>query len=239
MWQTMGASVCGPAHRHAGQQNQDAWLCRQTRAFALAVIADGLGSRPHAAAGARAACRAVAQAARAWAAAPGAPPELLLRLLHALWNLHVHARGASDSATTCAFALALHAGPLLLAQLGDGLVLARTGREVILLEPPAERFGNTTTGLGIATDLREWRLHLAPRPGGPAAILLATDGIADDLLPERRLAFLDALVERYGSRPRAGRSRLIGSMLRGWPTPGHRDDKTLAILWQTAAPEGQ
>ena len=80
MWQMMGSSVRGPAHRRAGQPNQDAWLSRQNRAFALAVIADGLGSRPHAAAGSRAACRAVAEAARAWSAAPGAPPDLLLRL---------------------------------------------------------------------------------------------------------------------------------------------------------------
>lgn len=239
MWQMMGSSVRGPAHRRAGQPNQDAWLSRQNRAFALAVIADGLGSRPHAAAGSRAACRAVAEAARAWSAAPGAPPDLLLRLIHALWNIRVHALGAGESSTTCAFALAVRDGPLLLAQLGDGLVLARCGGDVILLEPPAERFGNTTTGLGIATDLREWRYHLAPRPPGPAAILLATDGIADDLLPDRRLDLLDALIDRHGSRPRGECSRLIGSMLRAWPTPGHRDDKTLAILWRTEALEGQ
>lgn len=239
MWQTMGASVRGPAHRRSGQPNQDAWLTRQNRAFALAVIADGLGSRSHAAAGSRAACRAVAQAARAWSAAPGAPPDLLLRLIHALWNLCVHASGASDSATTCAFALAVCDGPLLLAQLGDGLVLARCSGDVILLEPPAERFGNTTTGLGIASDLREWRYHLEPQPTGPAAILLATDGIADDLLPDRRLDFFDQLISHHGTRSRNERSRLIGSMLRDWPTPGHRDDKTLAILWRTEVPEGQ
>jgi hypothetical protein len=239
MWETMGASVRGPAHRRAGQPNQDAWLTRRTRAYALAVISDGLGSRPHAAAGSRAACRSVAEAVRAWAAAPGAPPELLLRFIHALWNLRVHALGTSESAATCAFALAVSDGPLLLAQLGDGLVLARRGNQTMLLEPLPERFGNTTTGLGIASDLREWRYQLSIDPPEPAAILLATDGVADDLLPERRSGFLDTLISHYGNRPRGERSRLIGGMLRGWPTPGHRDDKTLVVMWRNDGLDGR
>ena len=233
MWETMGASVRGPAHRRARQPNQDAWLIRRTRTYVLCVICDGLGSRPHAAAGARAACRSVAEAARVWSATPDAPPELLLRLIHAVWNLRVHPLGASDSATTCAFAVAVSDGPLLLAQPGDGLVLARQGDQTILLEPPSERFGNTTTGLGVASDLREWRYRISKSTPEQAAILLATDGVADDLLPERRTGFLDALISHYGNRPPDERSRLMSGTLRGWPTSGHRDDKTLAVMWRT------
>lgn len=89
MWSAMGASVRGPEHRRDGRPNQDAWLGRITREAALAVVCDGLGSRPHSAVGSRAACRAVATATRQWVAGPDSPPELLLRLVHALWNLRV------------------------------------------------------------------------------------------------------------------------------------------------------
>lgn len=237
MWCAMGASVRGPEHRKDGRPNQDAWLSRVARGTALAVVCDGLGSRPHAAVGARAACRAVADAVRHWADSPNAPPELLLRLVHALWNVRVHPTGRDDSATTCLFAVMTKDRRLLLGQLGDGLVMLKTPMGTTTLEAPAERFGNATTGLGIASDVREWRLHIEPVFTGKGAILLATDGVADDLLPEKRAEFLDFLVTRYGARPAAARTRSIAKELREWPTPRHRDDKTLAVLWNDATTE--
>ncbi len=237
MWDAMGASVRGPEHRKDGRPNQDAWLSRVARGTALAVVCDGLGSRPHSAAGSRAACRAVAVAVRHWAGSRDAPPELLLRLIHAMWNLGVHGTGRDESATTCLFAVVTKDGRLLLAQLGDGLVMLKTPKGTMTLEPPADRFGNATTGLGIASDVREWRLHLEPHCTGAASILLATDGVADDLLPEKRADFLEFLIASYGPRSATARSRAIAKQLRGWPTPRHRDDKTVAVLWNDATAE--
>ena len=233
----MGASVQGPEHRRERKPNQDAWLSRLAHGTALAVVCDGLGSRPHSRFGSRAACRAVADAVRHWEVIPDAPPELLLRLVHALWNLRVHQNGREDSATTCLFAAVVKDGRIVLAQLGDGLVMLKTGRGTTTLEPTVERFGNTTTGLGIAADVREWRVHVESRFESAAAILLATDGIADDLLPEKRVEFLDFLVGHYG--PLAGnmRARAIAKELREWPTPRHRDDKTVAVLWNNITAE--
>ncbi len=224
MWSTMGASVRGPEHRKDGRPNQDAWFSRCAHGAALAVVCDGLGSRPHSAVGARAGCRAVSDAVRHWADIPDAPPD-------PLWNLRVSETGRDESATTCLFAVATKDGRLLLAQLGDGLVMLKTSKGTITLEPSAERFGNATTGLGIASDVREWRFHLEPHFTGAASILLATDGVADDLLPEKRADFLEFLVTNYGSCPTTARTRSIAKQLREWPTPRHRDDKTVAVLW--------
>jgi serine/threonine protein phosphatase PrpC len=237
MWNAMGASVRGPEHRRDNRPNQDAWLGRVARGVSLAVVCDGLGSRPHSGAGSRAACRAVADATRHWADAPEAPPDLLLRLIHALWNVRVHKTGRDESATTCLFAVVTKDGRLLLAQLGDGLVILNTPKGTTTLEPPAERFGNATTGLGIASDVREWRLHHERNFTGAATILLATDGVADDLVPEKRAEFVNFLVSEYGPRPAASRARAIAKELRAWPTPRHRDDKTLAVLWSDAVTE--
>lgn len=238
MWRAMGASLCGPEHHRDGQPNQDAWLRSIARGRALAVVCDGLGSRSYSAVGSRAACRAVADAVQHWVDAPDAPPELLLRLIHALWNVRVHATGREESATTCLFAVVTRDGRLLLAQLGDGLVMLKTPSGTTTLEPPSERFGNATTGLGIAADVREWRFHLEPQFAGTGMILLATDGVADDLLPEKRTEFLDFLVSQYGARSAAARRRALAKELRNWPTPRHRDDKTVAVLWNDATTEG-
>ena len=231
MWNVMGASVRGPEHRREGLANQDAWLVRRTRETTLAVVCDGLGSRSQSAAGSRAACRAVADSVRHWSASPGAPPDLLLRAVHALWNIRVHAAGRDESATTCLFAVITADRRLLLAQLGDGLVLLSKAGSMTTLEPSAERFGNVTTGLGIASDLREWRIHLEPRLHEDTAVLLATDGVADDLLLERRASFLEFLVARFGALPSGSRGRALARELRSWPTPRHWDDKTLVVIW--------
>jgi len=154
-----------------------------------------------------------------------------------MWNVHVHHPGRDECATTCLFAVVTKDGRLLLAQLGDGLVLLQTPKETTTLEPPAGRFGNATTGLGIASDVREWRLHFETNFQGTASILLATDGVADDLVPEKRSEFLNFLVAGYGSRPAAARSRAIAQELRDWPTPRHLDDKTVAVLWNDARTE--
>ena len=233
MWNFMGASVRGPGHKQDGRPNQDALLSRQGRRYSLAVVCDGLGSRPHSADGSHAACRAVADAVRSWDKSPDATPELLLRLIHALWNIRVHTLGRNECATTCLFAVVMNDGRILLAQLGDGLVILKTEAGLTTLEPSEERFGNTTTGLGIANDLRDWRFHLAPRVLGQTTIFLATDGVTDDILPEKRQSFLDFLVTNYGSLPPHTRTRAIARTLHEWPTARHSDDKTVAVLWNT------
>lgn len=235
MWNAMGVSIRGPEHRRIGLPNQDAWISRITQGTTLAVVCDGLGSRPHSATGSRAACFAVADAVRHWAVQPDTPPEMLLRLVHALWNVRVHATGRDACATTCLFAVVTKDGRLLLAQLGDGLVMLKTAHGNITLEPPSDRFGNATTGLGIAADVREWRFHFEPHFTGAASILLATDGVADDLLPEKRTDFLTFLINQYGAQPARQRAHAIAKQLRAWPTPRHLDDKTVAVLWNDAA----
>jgi hypothetical protein len=237
MWNTMGASVRGPEHRRQGLPNQDAWMSRLTQDSTLTVVCDGLGSRPHSAVGSRAACFAVADAVRHWAAQPKVPPDMLFRLVHALWNMRVHSNGRDACATTCLFAVGTKDRRLLLAQLGDGLVMLKTPQGTTTLEAPSDRFGNATTGLGIAADVREWRFHFEPHFTGAASILLATDGVADDLLPEKRADFLTFLINQYSEQPSLQRSRAIAKELRAWPTPRHLDDKTVAVLWNNATTE--
>ncbi len=231
MLNVMGASVRGPGHQRDGCPNQDAWIKQIARGYALAVVCDGLGSRPHSAFGARAACRAVADAVKLWEQSKNAPTDLLLRLIHTLWNIRVHTLGRDDCATTCLFAVAKIGGPLVLAQLGDGLVMLINESGSTTLEPPESRFGNMTTGLGIASDLREWQVHVDPCVTDKTVVLLATDGVADDLMPEKRDEFLRYLVESYGSLPPVTRSKSLAKALRAWPTPNHSDDKSVALLW--------
>jgi hypothetical protein len=230
-----GASVRGPAHRSQGQPNQDAWLGGRRSFGTLIVVCDGLGSRANSAVGAREACRAVREALGIWSRRPGAPERLLFGLIAFLWNIRVHPATGKDSATTCLFAAALRGGPLVAAGLGDGLVAVQVpGQAPHILGGSRTSFANETTGLGLSGSASDWKLHTLPQPPPGTRVLLASDGVSDDIVPERLPGLLDHLDRTYRPLAPAQRARRLTGELRNWATPKHTDDKTLAFLWSRA-----
>ena len=64
-----------------------------------------------------------------------------------------------------------------------------------------------------------------------------TDGIADDLRPDKLGKFAKWLREEIARKPRAKRVSTLRQALREWPTPGHLDDKTVAdAAWRFPSP---
>ena len=226
----VGASVRGPRHIRDGAPNQDAWGHSGAAGHHVVVVADGLGSRPESASGARAACRAVPEALRAWLKRPGAQLDLLPTLIHVLWRVALAELPPEDACTTCLFAAVDQDGAGLIGQLGDGLVLVETsdGQLKVLAERDEAAFGNETEALGATRKISAWSLQrLSP---GTQRVLLCTDGVSDDLLPDRLPALLEWLDSDLMSQPPATRWRLLATELRDWPTPNHTDDKTLAFI---------
>ena len=93
-----------------------------------------------------------------------------------------------------------------------------------------EGFSNETTGLGVSSGLRAWQIVELPPTRQDRMAVLATDGISDDLIPEKLDGFCEWLAEAFHGLSGAERSRALARELRAWPTPGHLDDKTLAVL---------
>lgn len=226
-----GASVRGPLHRSEGRPNEDAWLHARGPFGALAVVCDGLGSRPNARAGARSACAAVKEAVSRWSKADDAPLSYLSHLVEVLWRLRLHPTPPNSAATTCLLALATVSGKCVVGGVGDGLALVRTGATLrVVVGDRGEHFANETMGLGASTGPRAWTLAEFLPTDAERIAVLATDGVADDLVPERLDGFCDWLIDAF--EPLAPRERYnrLAAELRAWPTPGHLDDKTLAVL---------
>lgn len=234
-WQFFGASVKGLGHVQLGLPNQDAWTGRHYSFGSFIAVCDGVGSRPHAAHGARQACLAAADAVRLWSKADQAPVAMLVRLVHTLWSICVHACGQWQCATTCLMAAGLGNDRLLIGQLGDGLAMVKltNGDLRILTHPEESEFTNETAALGTGTSPGEWRIGLIDNVAIGTSVLLATDGVSDDLLPGKLGAFADFVRTEFA--PRAPRNRWceLVQALRNWPTPRHNDDKTLAFMWRT------
>lgn len=227
----LGASVRGPAHARSREWNQDAWYARAGREGALAVVADGMGSRPAAREGARAAIAACRAAFRHWAASRHGSGEDMVRLIEVLWRLRLGETSPDDAATTCLVCALRADGSGVALQLGDGIVGVKDGEGSFLpITPERESFGSMTQALGTPHGLRDWTIaKVGPLQGG-MAILLATDGVADDLVPEKRAAFVQWLLEDIAASAAPGRR--LAQTLRAWPVPRHLDDKTVVALWE-------
>jgi len=155
--------------------------------------------------------------------------DLLLRAIHLDWRLNLHPRPPADCATTCLFGV-VSGGRLTLGQLGDGVVAAllRDG-EVLRLEPAERDFANETTGLGLARHLSEWRTaQLAVNR--VAAVLLATDGVSEELDLDRLDALISWLASELRDLPENQRSRRLARELQALDGPGRTDDRTLAVI---------
>lgn len=233
---TYGASVRGPRNRREGRANQDAWIRAGGRFGHLIGVCDGVGSLSAPEAGAQAACRALRQAAPTWpGTACSADPKHLVRLVEVLWRLALAPRSPAECASTCLFALREPDGHLLLAGLGDGLALVRSsdGETTTFGGRSPGCFGNETLALGAPHRIDDWWIETRP-PAPGRLVILATDGVADDLDPTRLDVFVSWLSTEVGGLAPVARWRCLGAALRNWPVPGHADDKTVAVLAEPA-----
>ncbi|MFC4055377.1 PP2C family serine/threonine-protein phosphatase [Actinomadura syzygii] len=116
----LAASVTGAAHRRLGQDCQDAWASARTPAGLVLAIADGAGSREHAAKGAR-----TAVAAACATAGPGNDP-----LLAAFASARQAVLGLAPDPAPFACTLSVvvvGAAEVAAGQIGDGIVAVEQG----------------------------------------------------------------------------------------------------------------
>jgi hypothetical protein len=120
-------------------------------------------------------------------------------------------------------------GPLVVGQLGDGLaaVSSPTGNVHVLAERAG--FSNETEALGTPAPA-VWSTHRDPVAQPGTVVLLATDGVSDDLIAERLADFIGMIVSEFSPLPPRPRWTALQRELTAWPTPRHLDDKTLAVL---------
>jgi len=231
LWRSFGASVCGPGHTAAGRPNQDAWASFHHVWGDCIAISDGLGSKSFSNFGSHAACFAVEHAFGACRDEATIDNGSLFNLIKTNWLSRIAPLEPSDCAATCLFALRLGDGAIRLGMLGDGLVAALTvdGSVVSLSEDKSQGFSNITAALSPNASLKDWR-HMSLREGECDAVLLCTDGVADDL--ENIDGFVLEFIKKHRALATVSANRCTRAMLENWPTPKHSDDKTIACLFR-------
>lgn len=229
MLRSAGVSVRGPAHEEYKQTNQDALLISGWSGGQIGAVADGLGSRPLSHLGSRAACMSVKRVLRsgiAWDEAGSLVGSIYRDWLSAL------PIPPARAATTLLLAACRPDGDTFVAQLGDGLLLYRTQGNFRVLTPARNGFGNETAALGISRSWSDWHCERLRLTQTGDAVLMVTDGVANDLRPERLEDFFRSVTKECSRRTRRNARKWLHEQLQTWPTPGHSDDKTIALIFR-------
>jgi serine/threonine protein phosphatase PrpC len=228
--QGFGASVIGGLHQSEGMPNQDAWLKARGTFGHIFVVCDGVGSKPFAQLGAQAATRAVEEAVIRWSQVPQAPTSALARLIELFWRLRILPQQAKDCSTTVLFAYVMPSSELLIGGLGDGMVLLRLtdGTVKVVHGRGADQFVNQTAVLG-GNNQAEWNFFQLPLKE-VELVMLATDGVADDLLPEKLTELMQWFADNMTDVSSAVGGQRLEKALLNWGTPKSGDDKTLVVL---------
>lgn len=233
LWNSWGASVIGPLHVKAGIPNQDYWMARSYKWGNVVVVSDGLGSKIHSDFGSKAACLAVLEAAKSYQNTPNADIVDILRLIHANWLVKITPYPSTECSATCLFAM--HIGEIItLGRLGDGMIatFGTTGENhLIFSDNKQDSFSNYTNSLQQEFKPDQWETATIESETCNA-VVLCTDGISDDLLPEKQMAFVQELYSTYAYLGAEERKRDLTRWLNEWPVPGHTDDKTIACLFK-------
>ena len=231
MLSAVGTSVVGPSHAEAGEPCQDACGVRGWRGGWIVCVADGLGSRSQSGKGARYAVRVAMQVLWHEPDHQQEMRELATRIYRG-WLRAMGPDRADDAATTLLIAACTAQGHVRTWQLGDGMVLIRSQGQVRMLTPPRSGFGNETRAMGIDRAWSSWSTHefALSQPGDQ--VILMTDGVADDLDERSLHAFPRALHRHISGLSRRRARRWLTHELTHWGTPGHSDDKSLALIFK-------
>lgn len=225
-----GATVIGPSHKGNQEPNQDALFLRGSRGGWFLSVADGLGSRPLSHIGARLAVRIAHQILRD-ALFEKAPREAIQHF-YQTWLSVLPNEDPRLMATTIVVASCRENGRCAIVQLGDGLALYRAGGAFGVITSERTGFSNETAALGITRSFSAWGFAEVQLSEPGDAVILMTDGVADDLVPERLEGFLKKLIRVAAARGRRRGKRWLEQQLECWPTAMHADDKTIGLIFR-------
>lgn len=231
MFRAAGASVAGPGHVQSGQPNQDALSLRGWQGGWIAAIADGLGSKPFSSQGARWAVQCAQRVLRHpdWS---HASDREVVSAIYRLWLSGVSAIDPGSGAATLLIAACQADGLVRLFQIGDGLILVRTASGMQVITPDRTGFGNQTAALGVTRSWSSWTTASVQLSQPGDLVLLMTDGISDDVDACHLEDFAVTVRRELAKRTRRGCRSWLRHEMTHWATPGHSDDKTMAMIFK-------
>lgn len=224
-----GSSVIGPAHKQDNQLNQDAVMVHGVQQGWCIATCDGLGSREKSHIGSRKAAQELRNILRQLPLDSTVTPLQISQITQTHWLEQLG--DIRPYETTCIWAYVDADGYGKAAQIGDGLLLIKAGGVLRVISPERDGFGNQTLTLGHAkaADWATIEFQLSQAGDG---VLLMTDGISDDLIPDQLEGFFDVIYQQLKKSNKRRCKRWLTKELEEWSTPKHGDDKSIAGIFR-------
>ena len=220
------ATVTGLRHRNANQRNQDAFKIHAGKDYWVVAVADGVGSLAFSRYGAKAICKSVCHVAKQYNKHRIDGNDVCSEIVKVFQQM-IPQRYAGQCATTCLFAIFHKDGELLVGQAGDGMVALGMDGNYKVVSEKTEDFANIVHPINATKEFHGWkaiRTQMDFQKMKRLNLVLATDGVSEDVLPEKRDLFLEYLVNE------TRKNRDVKRILSTWDVPGSSDDKTIAIM---------
>ncbi|RRD90233.1 protein phosphatase 2C domain-containing protein [Conchiformibius steedae] len=220
-WLISGASVIGQAHLWDNLPNQDAYLYKKQNQHWIVSVSDGLGSKPHSHIGARQACQS---SQYFW------QNKCSIKQLHQHWRENLGKILPNQAACTLLTACVSSSQAHIL-QLGDGMVLVKSGGQVFPVTKQRDNYLNQTFCLTEHFNLTNWQSHTIPIIQAGDGLILMTDGIADDIEPQHYTDFFYTIYQVFKNKSHRRQKDWLKKELSDWATPNSFDDKTLIAIF--------
>ena len=221
----VGCSVIGKSHVKSGKPNQDAFLIKHYPWGQVLAVADGVGSDQNSEYASSAVVTAVDDV---FATFQSEDIDQLPMLLCNRFASLMDGAPMRRAGTTCIFCVNHKEAGLILGQIGDGICCGLIDDHPIVLLNKKAAFTNIVEPLTVNSSANSW--HVVQYLGvSSASLMLATDGIADDILPGKEVAFTRHLISTVAGKQSEEQQRQLTEILEGWATPDSNDDKTVAL----------
>lgn len=226
----IGASLRGKSHIELHLPNQDRVLYISRPNLLLIAAADGVGSSRWAHEGAFSAICAVRETF-VRLQRNRIREDRILQTINRLYCQGVPYEHRSDAATTCLYAAMIN-NTLYIGQAGDGLCAVCTESGIKQLRSSKGTFANEVFPLRADRDNSKlWHTYIIhPDEYQFIRVLLATDGVADDILPGQKKQFMDMMISAISGQRQKDKRRTLLTILHEWPVPASNDDKTIAVM---------
>ncbi len=222
-------SLRGESHRATHTRNQDAYIAKKSRYGVTLAVADGVGSQTYSQIGSRAIVKAVARAFRLYET-NRIPVSEITATAFALYKKTVPVSKRGQASTTCVFAHISEKNGLFVGQVGDGVCYLKLNGRFYVMQGKDAEFSNVVLPLCAEWDEARWKTrHFALTDSSAIQIMLATDGVSDDIISGKEEECLDFYVSKIQGSDVAKGKKTVKSILQNWNVPGSRDDKTMIV----------
>ena len=223
------ASVRGQSHYASRTPNQDAVRVYRSEYGTTLVVADGLGSHRYSQIGSSAIVKSVTDAFFLFESGK-IPVNEITATAFSLFRKRVPESKNTQASTTCIFAHISNTNGLFVGQVGDGACYIRINDSFTTLKGKECEFANLVVPLNASQETAKWHTrHFKTNVDTRISIMLATDGVSNDIIPEKEESCLEYYCSKLMNMTRIKRNMYVRKVLKQWDVPGSVDDKTMIV----------